>query len=101
MNKQDLIRAVANKADISQKDTGKVINAMIEVITEQVARGEQVQIIGFGTFEKRTRPARQGRNPRTGEVMEIPEKTAPAFKPGKAFKQFVDLTSTMQQEVKK
>lgn len=96
MNKQDLIRAVANKADISQKDTGKVINAMLEVITEQVAHGEQVQIIGFGTFEKRTRPARQGRNPRTGEVMEIPEKTAPAFKPGKAFKQFVALSATMQ-----
>lgn len=96
MNKQDLIRVVANKADISQKDTGKVINAMIEVITEQVACGEQVQIIGFGTFEKRTRPARQGRNPRTGEVMEIPEKTAPAFKPGKAFKQFVALSATMQ-----
>lgn len=101
MNKQDLIRAVANKADISQKDTGKIINAMIEVITEQIARGEQVQIIGFGTFEKRTRSARQGRNPRTGEVMEFPEKTAPAFKPGKAFKQFVDLASKMQQEVKK
>lgn len=101
MNKQDLIRAAANKTDISQKDTGKVINAMLEVITEYVARGEQVQIIGFGTFEKRTRPARQGRNPRTGEVMEISEKTTPAFKPGKAFKQFVNLAVTMQQEVKK
>ena len=85
MNKSELISAVAEKAEVSKKDTEAVINAVMEVIKEEVAAGSDVQIIGFGTFTVAERAEREGRNPQTGEVMKIAASKSPKFKAGKAF----------------
>ncbi len=90
MNKTDLIAAVAEKSDITKKDAEKTVSAVIDTIIEAVANGEKVQIVGFGTFEQRTRKERTGVDPRTHESITIPESKVPAFKPGKAFKETVD-----------
>ncbi|MHB1042874.1 MAG: HU family DNA-binding protein [Eubacteriales bacterium] len=87
MNKADLVAAVAEKADITQKDTVKVINAVIEVISESISQGKEVRIVGFGTFKVRQRAARTGRNPKTGKPIEICAKTVPVFVPGKSLKE--------------
>jgi len=87
MNKTDLIQTVADKAALSKKDSEKAVNAVLDGIMETVADGEKVQIIGFGTFERRERAAKMGRNPSTGEKIEIPATRVPAFKAGKAFKE--------------
>ncbi len=86
MNKNELISAVAEKSGLSKKDSEKALNAALETITEKVAAGEKVQLIGFGTFELRERAEKQARNPRTGEKMTVPACKAPAFKAGQAFK---------------
>ena len=86
MNKNELISAVAEKSGLSKKDSEKALNAALETITAKVAAGEQVQRIGFGTFELRERAEKQARNPRTGEKMTVPACKAPAFKAGQAFK---------------
>ncbi len=86
MTKTDLINAVAEKAELTKKDADKAIAAVIDSITETLARGEKVQLVGFGTFEIRERAERTGRNPRTKEAMTIPASKAPVFKAGKAFK---------------
>ena len=86
MNKSELIAAVAKKTELTKKDTEKVVDALIEAVTDTVAKGQKVQLIGFGTFERRQRTARAGKNPRTGEAIKIPASYAPAFKAGKAFK---------------
>ncbi len=89
MNKGDLISSVANKIDITKKDAEKAVNAVFETIQETMATGEKVQLIGFGTFEVRERKARKGRNPQTGEEIDIAAAQVPAFKAGKALKDAV------------
>ena len=88
-NKQDLIAEVAAKTGLTKKDSEKAVNAFGEVVTEFLAKGEKVQLIGFGTFETRERAAREGRNPQTGAAIKIAATTVPAFKAGKALKDAV------------
>ena len=88
-NKQDLIAEVAAKTGLTKKDSEKAVNAFGEVVTEFLANGEKVQLIGFGTFETRERAAREGRNPQTGEAIKIAATVVPAFKAGKALKDAV------------
>ncbi|SDY86740.1 DNA-binding protein HU-beta [Evansella caseinilytica] len=89
MNKTELINAVAEKTDLSKKDATSAVDAVFEVITGSLQKGEKVQLIGFGNFEVRERAARKGRNPQTGDEIEIPASNVPAFKPGKALKDAV------------
>ncbi|ADH99643.1 HU family DNA-binding protein [Salisediminibacterium selenitireducens] len=89
MNKTELINAVAESADLSKKDATSAVDAVFEVITDSLKKGDKVQLIGFGNFEVRERAARKGRNPQTGEEIEIPASNVPAFKPGKALKDAV------------
>ena len=86
MNKSELIVALAQKAELSKKDAEKALSAFVEVVTEAMKAGEKVQLVGFGTFESKERPARVARNPRTGEEIEIEASKAPVFKAGKALK---------------
>ena len=89
MNKADLINAAAEKAGLSKKDTEAAVDAAIKAITEALAAGDKVQLVGFGSFEIRARAARIGRNPKTKEEIKIPASKVPAFKPGKALKDAV------------
>ena len=89
MNKAELIAAVAEKTGRSKKDTEAVVSASLEVITESLAQGEKVQLVGFGSFETKARAARIGRNPRTKEEIKIPASKLPVFKAGKALKDTV------------
>ena len=86
MNKTELIAAVAEKADLSKKDAEAAITAAVEAITGALIEGEKVQLVGFGSFEVKTRAARVGRNPKTGEEIPISEARLPVFKAGKALK---------------
>ncbi len=86
MNKTELIAAIAAKAELSKKDAEKALNAAIDTITAALVEGEKVQLVGFGSFETKTREARTGRNPRTGEDIQIAASRTPAFKAGKALK---------------
>lgn len=86
MNKTELIAAVAANAQISKKDATAAVGAVFEEIAKAMAKGEKVQVIGFGNFEVRERAARQGKNPQTGEIIEIAACKVPAFKAGKALK---------------
>ena len=90
MNKTDLINAIAEKTELSKKDSEKVLKAFIDVVTEELQKGEKVQLVGFGTFEVPERPARVGRNPQTKEQMTIEASKAPKFKAGKALKDAVN-----------
>lgn len=90
MTKKDLINAVSETSGVSKKDAAAVIGAVFAAITDSVANGDSVQIVGFGTFEARKRDARTGRNPHTGEAINISAATVPAFKAGKAFKDAVN-----------
>jgi len=87
MNKADLVSAVAEKTDLSKKDVAKAVDAVFEMIAEALRNGEKVQLVGFGNFEIRERSARKGRNPQTGEEIDIPASRVPAFKPGKALRE--------------
>lgn len=89
MNKAELIEAVASKTQVSQRLTTLMLNALIETIVEAVASGDKVLLVGFGSFDSRDRAAREGRNPKTGETMQIPAAVVPAFSPGKEFKEAV------------
>ena len=89
MNKTELIAAVAEKADLSKKDAEAAITAAVEAITGARIEGEKVQLVGFGSFEVKTRAARVGRNPKTGEEIPISEARLPVFKAGKALKDAV------------
>ena len=91
MNKTELCAAVAAKTGMTRKDAEAAVTAVIDVIGESLKDGEKVAIVGFGTFEVKDRPARKGRNPRTGEEIEIAASKAPAFKAGKALKDIVSL----------
>ena len=86
MNKTELIAAVAEKAEISKKDAEKAVKAFTDAVAEELAKGGKVQLVGVGNFEVSERPAREGRNPRTGETMTIAASKTPKFKPGKALK---------------
>lgn len=80
MNKTELITAIAESADISKKDSEKALKAFVDVVTEELKKGEKVQLVGFGTFEVSERAAREGRNPQTGKTMKIEACKAPKFK---------------------
>ena len=86
MNKTDLVAAMAEQAGVSKKDAAKVLKAFTDVVTDELKKGEKVQLVGFGTFEVSERAAREGRNPVNGKPIKIPASKAPKFKPGKAFK---------------
>ena len=90
MNKTELVAAVAEQADISKKDAEKALKAFVDVVTEEMKKGEKVQLVGFGTFEVSERAAREGRNPQTGKTMKIEACKAPIFKAGKALKDAVN-----------
>lgn len=90
MNKTDLIAAIAAQASLTKKDAEKALSAVINSITNAMAEGDKVQLVGFGTFEVRARDARKGKNPRTGEIIDIPASKVPAFKAGKALKDVVN-----------
>ncbi|PHG02427.1 HU family DNA-binding protein [Bacillus toyonensis] len=89
MNKTELVKVVADKAELTQKDAATATQAVLDAITITLANEEKVQILGFGTFEVRERSARTGRNPQTGEEMQIAASKAPAFKAGKELKEAV------------
>ncbi|MBX5464254.1 MAG: HU family DNA-binding protein [Bacillota bacterium] len=89
MNKNDLVAAVADKTGLTKKDSERVINAVIDGIQEALAGGERVSLVGFGTFEVRQRKSRVGRNPRTGETIQIPGNAVPTFKAGKTLREMV------------
>ena len=90
MNKSELIEKVANDAEISKPAANKVVSAVIDSITQSLQMGNPVTIVGFGTFLVRDRGARMGRNPRTGETLEIKASKVPAFKAGKALKDAIN-----------
>ncbi|PWM66116.1 MAG: integration host factor subunit alpha [Clostridiales bacterium] len=89
MNKTELVAAIAEKAGTSKKDAEKVVNATFDVISEAMAKGDKISLVGFGTFEVRERAAREGKNPQTGEKIKIAACKVPAFKAGKALKDSV------------
>ncbi|WP_338472704.1 HU family DNA-binding protein [Niallia sp. XMNu-256] len=89
MNKTELVKAVATQAELTQKDATKAVDALFDTISNTLAEGEKLQLVGFGTFEVRERSARKGRNPQTGEEIEIAASKVPAFKPGKELKEAV------------
>ena len=86
MNKGELVDKVAEKASVTKKQADAVLTAALEAIMEAVSDGEKVTLVGFGSFESRERKAREGRNPKTGDKMEIPATKVPAFSAGKLFK---------------
>ena len=90
MNKTDLVEVVALKTEMSKKDADAAVKAVFEAITEAIAAGDKVQLIGFGTFAAKERAEREGRNPKTGETMVIPASKAPTFVAGKAFKDIIN-----------
>jgi len=89
MNKQDLIRIIASNSELSQRDASVLLDSTLDAIMSAVAAGDKVQLVGFGTFEAKERSARIGRNPQTGEEIEISAATVPAFRPGVLFKERV------------
>ena len=90
MNKTETVKALATKLGVAVKEAGNILNAFEEVVSETLANGDKIQLIGFGTFEVRERAARTGRNPKTGESIEIPASKVPSFKVGKALKDAVN-----------
>ena len=90
MNKNELITAMSEKANMSKVDAEKALKAFIDAVTEELKNGGKVQLVGFGTFEVGERAERQGRNPKTGEAITIPASKSPKFKAGKALKDIVN-----------
>ncbi|ETT46947.1 MULTISPECIES: HU family DNA-binding protein [unclassified Paenibacillus] len=90
MNKTDLVNNISEKSGLAKKDVETVLNGVLGEITEALASGDKVQLIGFGTFETRKRSGRTGRNPQSGAPIEIPESTVPAFKAGNKLKEAVN-----------
>jgi len=90
VNKSELIEAIAAQADLPKAAAGRALDAMIDSVTEELKKGEQVVLVGFGTFAVKERAARTGRNPRTGDPIQIAAATIPSFKPGKALKDAVN-----------
>ena len=90
MNKTDLIDAMASKTGLTKKNAEAALNAFVETVSEQLAKGDKISLVGFGTFEVAERAEREGRNPQTGETMKIAASKAPKFKAGKALKDSVN-----------
>ena len=90
MTKAELIAAIAEKSGMTKKDADAALSAVIDTITDTLAKGDKIQLVGFGTFEVSERAEREGRNPQTGETMKIAASKAPKFKPGKALKDEVN-----------
>lgn len=90
MNKAELVTAISERTELSKKDSEKALKAFIDVVTEELKKGEKIQLVGFGTFEVSERAAREGRNPQTGDPMKIDASRAPKFKAGKALKDMVN-----------
>lgn len=90
MNKTELVAAIADEAGLSKKDAEKALKAFTDVVTAELKKGEKIQLVGFGTFEVSERPAREGRNPQTGEAMKIAASKTPKFKAGKALKDSIN-----------
>ena len=90
MNKAELVELVANKTGTSKRQTEESLGFVINAITKSISRGEKVTLVGFGTFQRRDRRARKGRDPRTGAEIDIPAKKVPAFSAGKQFKSAVN-----------
>ncbi|MCH8836388.1 MAG: HU family DNA-binding protein [Candidatus Marinimicrobia bacterium] len=90
MNKQDVVAAVARRSGISKASADDAVGAVFGAITDALRKGEDVRLVGFGTFSTRRRAARPGRNPRTGETIQIPASTQPKFKPGRPLKDAVN-----------
>ncbi len=90
MNKQDLINKMAEDADISNAAAGKALDAFTDAVTDILGKGEKVELVGFGSFQVVARAARAGRNPRTGETIQIKAANVPKFKPGKKLKDAVN-----------
>ena len=90
MNKGELVAALAAKTELTKKESEAALNGILDVIAESMQKGDKVQLIGFGTFEAKDRPARVARNPRTGEQVKIAATKAPSFKAGKALKDAVN-----------
>lgn len=92
MNKTELVAAMAKETNLSKKDVEAVLKSFIDVVSEELKKGEKVQLVGFGTFEVSERAARTGKNPQTGKAIKIPASKAPKFKAGKALKDTVNST---------
>lgn len=90
MNKTELIAAMAEQTELSKKDAEAALKAFVDVVSEELKKGEKVQLVGFGTFEVSERAAREGRNPKTGKTMTIEASKTPKFKAGKALKDEVN-----------
>ncbi|MBE5946631.1 MAG: HU family DNA-binding protein [Lachnospiraceae bacterium] len=90
MNKNELVASMAEKTGLKKTEVEKVLKAFTETVASELKKGEKIQLVGFGTFEVAERPAREGRNPRTGETMKIAASKAPKFKAGKALKDSVN-----------
>ena len=90
MNKQDVVAAAARSSGISKASADNAVDAIFSAITDALRKGEDVRLVGFGTFSTRRRAARQGRNPRTGETIQIPASTQPKFKAGRPLKDAVN-----------
>lgn len=94
MNKRELIEAIAKNGEISKADAAKALEAVIEVISETLKKGDQISLVGFGTFSVKKRASRTGRNPRTGEAIRIKASKVPSFSAGKGLKESVEGTGT-------
>ena len=91
MTKADLINAIAEKSELSKKDSEKALAAFVDTVTETLAKGDSIQLVGFGTFEVRDKKEKEAINPRTKEKVLVPARKSPAFKAGKALKDAVDV----------
>lgn len=98
MNKSELVAAMAEKAGLEKTKSEKALKAFIEVVTEELKKGEKVSLVGFGTFEVTKRAAREGRNPQTGATMKIAASKAPKFKAGKPLKEAVNTTTKKKKK---
>ena len=98
MNKSDLVKIVADAGELSNAAAGRVLDALLESIVKSVTKGESVVLTGFGSFEATKRAARQGRNPQTGETIQIAAATLPRFKPGKGFKDAVNIKNAKKKK---
>ena len=90
MNKNELVSSLADKTGLKKTEVEKVLKAFTDTVSDELKKGEKIQLVGFGTFEVAERPAREGRNPRTGETMKIAASKAPKFKAGNALKDLVN-----------
>lgn len=101
MNKTELVAAISEKTELTKKDSEKALKALIDVVAEELKKGEKVQLVGFGTFEVSERAARTGKNPQTGAEIKIAACKAPKFKAGKALKDVVNTPAAPAKKSKK